>query len=70
MGLTSQVFEGRVSSSANDCHLAEHGERDTVGAAGKALNLPVAVWLLLAKLVAGEGKHIEMVRTQVLLQLL
>lgn len=50
-----------MGTSAGDCDLAKHGERDTVGAAGKALDLPVAVRLLLAKLVAGEGKHIEVV---------
>lgn len=69
-GLTGQVFEGRVGTSANDCNLAEHGERDTVGTAGKVLNLPVGVWFLLAKLVAREGEHVEMVGTQVPLQLL
>ena len=69
-GLTSQVLEGRVGTSAGDCNLAKHGERDTVCAAGKALDLLVAVGLLLAKLVAGEGKHIEVVGPQVPLQLL
>lgn len=59
-----------MGSSADDCDLAKHGERDAIGAAGKALDLLVAVRLLLAKLVAGEGKHVEVVGPQVPLQLL
>jgi hypothetical protein len=59
-----------VGTSASDCDLAKHGKRDTVGAAGKVLNLPVGVWFLLAKLVAREGKHIKMMGAQVPLQLL
>ena len=59
-----------MGTSASHCDLAKHGERDTVGAAGKILDLLVAVGLLLAKLVAGEGEHIEVVRPQVPLQLL
>lgn len=69
-GLTYQVLEGRVGTSACDSYLTEHGERDAVGAADKALDLFVAVGLLLAKLVAGEGKHVEVAGTQVPLQLL
>lgn len=59
-----------MGTSAGDCDLAKHGERDTVGPAGKVLNLPVSVWFLLAKLVAREGEHVKMVGTQVPLQLL
>lgn len=59
-----------MSTGARDCDLAKHGERNTVGTAGKVLNLPVGVWFLLAKLVAREGEHIKMVGTQVPLQLL
>lgn len=59
-----------MGTSADDCNLAKHGERDTVGVAGEALNLLIAVRLLLAKLVAGEGKYIEVVGPQVPLELL
>lgn len=70
MRLTGQVLEGRVCPCAGDSDLAKHGEGDTVGATHKALDLPVAVGLLLAKLVAGETKHVEVLGSQVPLQLL
>lgn len=69
-GLTGQVLEGGMGTSASHCDLAKHGERDAVGAAGKTLDLLVAVGLLLAELVAGEGKHVEVVGPQVPLKLL
>lgn len=61
-----QVLEGSGDTSAGDCNLAKHGESDTVGEAGKKLpNLLLSA--LLATLVAGEGKHIEVLGPVVLL---
>lgn len=69
-GLTDEVLVDVVSSGADHCNLTEQREGGSVDSAHEAVDLLVAAGLLLPKLVAGEGQHVEVVRPEVPLQLL
>lgn len=70
ISLTNKVLVHIVDSSPDDRDFAEQREGDAVDPAHKAVDLLVAAGLLLPKLVAGEGQHIEVIRTEVPLELL
>lgn len=70
MSLTDKVLVDIVGSSSNHCNFTEQGERDAIDPSDEAVDLLVAAWLLLSKLVAREGQYIEVVRSKVPLELL
>lgn len=68
--LTGKVLVYIVGSGSNHCNFTEQGERNAVEPSDEAVDLLVAAWFLLPKLVAREGQHIEVVRSKVSLELL
>lgn len=68
--LTNKVLVHIVGSSSDYSDFTEQREGDSVDSANKAVDLLVAARLLLPKLVAGEGQHIEVVWPKVSLELL
>lgn len=70
ISLTNKVLVDIVGSGSDDGDFTEQGERDAVNSTNKAVNLLVAAGLLLPKLVAGEGQHVEVIRPKVPLELL
>lgn len=70
ISLTNKVLVDIVGSSSDNSDFTEQREGDLVYSAHKAVNLLVAAGLLLPKLVAGEGQHIEVIRPEVPLELL
>lgn len=68
--LTDQVLVHIVGSCSNNGNFTEQGEGDAVDSSDKAVDVLVAAGLLLAKLVAGERQHVEVIRPEVALQLL
>lgn len=68
--LTNQIFVSIVGPTSHHGDLAEEGETGPINTPHEAVDLLVAAWLLLAKLVAGEGQHIEVVGPKVSLELL
>lgn len=70
ISLTNKVLVHIVGSGSDDSDFTEQGEGDPVDSAHKAVDLLVAAGLLLPKLVAGEGQHVEVIRSKVPLELL
>lgn len=68
--LTGKVLVYIVGSSSNHCNFTEQGERNAVEPSDEAVDLLVAAWFLLSKLVAREGQYIEVERSKVSLELL
>lgn len=68
--LTDQVLVHIVGSYSNNGDFTEEREGDAVDSSDEAVDVLVAAGLLLAKLVAGEGQHVEVKRAEVALQLL
>lgn len=68
--LTNKVLVHIVGPGSDDGDFTEQRERDAVDSAHEAVDLLVASGLLLPKLVAGEGQHIEVIRPKVPLELL
>ncbi len=68
--LTNKVLVHIVGSSSDNSDFTEQREGDSVDSAHKTVDLLITAGLLLPKLVAGEGQHIEVIRAKVPLELL
>lgn len=68
--LTDQVLVHVVGSCSDNSDFTEQGEGHAVHSSDEAVDVFVTAGLLLAKLVAGERQHVEMIRPKVPLQLL